>query len=460
MDPIRRKLLKTGAAAAAMAATPGALFARQGGNDDGGRFYERGNVRIRYEETGSGFPLLLISGGGLNGSTIAGIRRGNPFNTIEAFSGEFRCIYADLRHAAGQSTGPLEVDRPWDAYTDDHLGLMDHLGIDRFMVLGFCSRRRWAAAESRAIGYGGDAVVSSATGLARETIRKGRGEIARDEAPTDRIRRPGGGRPRIQQDQPGIQAALEALVDPLTRGDPTSPLRWTCKSRAKLAAALTEQGWRVSSTTVGRLLHRLGYRLQSPRKRQEGATHPDRNAQFEHINRTADEHLRAGQPVISVDTKKKELVGNFKNGGREWQPKGTPPAVLVHDFPTDAEGKAIPYGVYDMARNEAWVSVGWDHDTPAFAVASIRQWWRQMGCDAYPDATTLFITADAGGSNGYRLHAWKHELQQLADETGLTIEVSHFPPGTSKWNKIEHRGVSDRRQGDQGADGGTRAGPR
>ena len=211
-----------------------------------------------------------------------------------------------------------------------------------------------------------------------------------DEAPTDRIRRPGGGRPRIQQDQPGIQAALEALVDPLTRGDPTSPLRWTCKSRAKLAAALTEQGWRVSSTTVGRLLHRLGYRLQSPRKRQEGATHPDRNAQFEHINRTADEHLTAGQPVISVDTKKKELVGNFKNGGQEWQPKGTPTAVLVHDFPTDAEGKAIPYGVYDMARNEAWVSVGWDHDTPAFAVASIRHWWQQMGCGAYPDATTLF----------------------------------------------------------------------
>ena len=258
----------------------------------------------------------------------------------------------------------------------------------------------------------------------------------------------------------------------------------------------------MSSTTVGRLLHRLGYRLQSPRKRQEGATHPDRNAQFEHINQTADEHLAAGQPVVSVDTKKKELVGNFKNGGREWQPKGTPPAVLVHDFPTDAEGKAIPYGVYDMARNEAWVSVGWDHDTPAFAVASIRHWWHQMGCGAYPEATTLFITADAGGSNGYRLRAWKHELQQLADETGLTIEVSHFPPGTSKWNKIEHRlfchitanwrgtplttyetivdrignvrtatglrvrartrrrGVSDGRYGDQGTDGRTRAGPR
>ena len=217
-------------------------------------------------------------------------------------------------------------------------------------VLDERSRRRWAAAESRAIGYGGDAVVSSATGLARATIRKGRREIARDEAPTDRIRRPGGGRPRIQQGQPGIQAALEALVDPLTRGDPTSPLRWTCKSRAKLAAALTEQGWRVSSTTVGRLLHHLGYRLQSPRKRQEGTTHPDRNAQFEHINRAADKHLSAGQPVISVDTKKKELVGNFKNGGREWQPKGTPPAVLVHDFPTDAEGKAIPYGVCGRLR--------------------------------------------------------------------------------------------------------------
>ena len=315
-------------------------------------------------------------------------------------------------------------------------------------VLDERSRRRWAAAESLAIGYGGDAVVSSATGVARETIRKGRREISRDEAPTDRIRRPGGGRPRIQQDQPGIQAALEALVDPLTRGDPTSPLRWTCKSRAKLAAALNEQGWRVSSTTVGRLLHRLGYRLQSPRKRQEGATHPDRNAQFEHINQTADEHLAAGQPVVSVDTKKKELVGNFKNGGREWQPKGTPPAVLVHDFPTDAEGKAIPYGVYDMARNEAWVSVGWDHDTPAFAVASIRHWWHQMGCGAYPEATTLFITADAGGSNGYRLRAWKHELQQLADETGLTIEVSHFHPAPASGTRSSTgSSVTSRRTG-------------
>ena len=187
------------------------------------------------------------------------------------------------------------------------------------------------------------------------------------------------------------------------------------------------------------MLHQLGYRLQSPRKRQEGASHPDRNAQFEHINATADAFLAEGRPVISVDTKKKELVWNFKNGGREWQPKGTPPAVLVHDFQTDAEGKAIPYGVYDMARKEAWVSVGRDHDTPTFAVASIRYWWRQMGCGAYPDATALFITADAGWSNGYLSRAWKHELQQLADETGLTIQASHFPPGTSKWNKIEHR---------------------
>ena len=219
-------------------------------------------------------------------------------------------------------------------------------------VLDERSRRRWAAAESAAIGYGGDALVSSATGLARETIRNGRREIARGEPPTSRIRAPGAGRPGIEQDQPGVLAALEALVDPLTRGDPTSPLRWTCKSRAKLAAALSEQGWRVSSTTVGRLLHRLGYRLQSVRKRQEGTVHPDRNEQFEHINATADRFLATGQPVISVDTKKKELVGNFSNAGREWQPKATPPAVRVHDFPSDAEGKAIPYGVYWVFRRK------------------------------------------------------------------------------------------------------------
>jgi hypothetical protein len=236
-----------------------------------------------------------------------------------------------------------------------------------------------------------------------------------------------------------VKEALERLVDPLTRGDPTSPLRWTCKSRAKLAAALVKQGWAISSTTVGRLLNQLGYRLKSVRKRLEGASHPDRNAQFEHINATADDFLQRSQPVISVDTKKKELVGNFRNAGREWQPKGRPEEVLVHDFPDDAIAKAIPYGVYDMARNEAWVSIGRDHDTPAFAVASIRQWWKSMGRRAYPNAERLFITADAGDSNGYRSRAWKLELQRFADDTNLRIRVSHFPPGTSKWNKIEHR---------------------
>jgi hypothetical protein len=253
------------------------------------------------------------------------------------------------------------------------------------------------------------------------------------------VRRAGAGRPRIQKTQPGVKEALEQLVDPLTRGDPMSPLRWTCKSRAKLAARLTNDGWTVSSTTVGRLLHELGYRLQSVRKSREGTSHPDRNEQFEHINSTAASFLRRRQPVISVDTKKKELVGDFKNGGREWQPKATPEKALVHDFPDDAIGKAIPYGVYDMARNEAWVSVGRDHDTPEFAVASIRQWWKMMGRRAYPDAKQLFITADAGGSNGYRSRAWKLELQRFADDVRLPIRVSHFPPGTSKWNKIEHR---------------------
>src|SRR5213594_1430000 len=266
------------------------------------------------------------------------------------------------------------------------------------------TRRLWAAAESVAIGYGGDALVSAATGLARETIRTGRRELARGVEATTRIRRAGAGRPGIGKTQPGLKAALESLVEPLTRGDPRSPLRWTCKSRAKLTAALTAAGWRVSSTTVGRLLHELGYRLQSVRKSREGTSHPDRNAQFEHINTMAAAFLRRRQPVISVDTKKKELVGNFKNAGQEWQPAGTPEPVRVHDFPGDAVGKAIPYGVYDMARNDAWV-----------------------------------ITADAGGSNGYRSRAWKQELQRLADDLRLRIHVSHFPPGTSKWNKIEHR---------------------
>jgi len=306
-------------------------------------------------------------------------------------------------------------------------------------VLDERARRLWAAAESRAIGFGGDALVSAATGLARQTIRRGREELAAGPVATGRIRRPGAGRPVLEAKQPGLAAALERLVEPVTRGDPTSPLRWTCKSRAHLTAALVKQGWAVSSTTVGRLLHALGYRLQSVRKSREGTSHPDRNAQFEWINGVAAAFLERGQPVISVDTKKKELVGDFKNAGREWQPSGTPETARVHDFPSDAVGKAIPYGVYDMARNEAWVSVGRDHDTPAFAVASIRQWWKMMGRRAYPQAEALFITADAGGSNGYRARAWKTELQALADALHLCIHVSHFPPGTSKWNKIEHR---------------------
>ena len=306
-------------------------------------------------------------------------------------------------------------------------------------VLDERGRRVWAATESRAIGYGGDALVSDATGLSRTTIRAGRREIESGTVCVDRIRRPGAGRPNIEQSQRGIKQALEKLVDPLSRGDPESPLRWTCKSRAKLTAALSKAGWKVSLTTVSRLLHELGYSLQSMRKSREGTSHPDRNAQFEHINTQADDFLQRAQPVVSVDTKKKELVSEFKNGGREWQPKGKPEKSLVHDFPQDAAGKAIPYGIYDMGRNEAWVSVGCDHDTPAFAVASLRRWWNEMGQSRYPEARELFVTADADGSNGYRARAWTHGLQQFADETGLHIHVSHFPPGTSKWNKIEHR---------------------
>ena len=321
--------------------------------------------------------------------------------------------------------------------------LLEAMVVEKYVIISHLlderSRRLWAAAESRAIGYGGDSVVSDATGLARDTIRKGRKQIEKGVPTTDRLRRPGAGRPRLETTQPGLREALEELVDPVTRGDPMSPLRWTCKSKAKLVAALVNQGWQVSTTKVGHLLHELGYSLQSVRKSREVASHPDRNAQFEHINATATDFIQRKQPVISVDTKKKELVGDFKNSGREWQLKGTPDKVLVHDFPDDSAGKAIPYGVYDMARNEAWVNVGRDHDTPAFAVASIRQWWRTMGKPVYPDAKKLFITADAGGSNGYRTRAWKVQLQNLADELKLSIVVSHFPPGTSKWNKIEHR---------------------
>jgi len=315
--------------------------------------------------------------------------------------------------------------------------------VEKFAAIKTClnerSRRLWAATESRAIGYGGDSLVSSATGLARETIRNGRKELGKGMEHTDRIRRYGAGRIPLEKKTPEIMEALERLVDPVTRGDPMSPLRWTCKSKATLAAALVAQGFKISATKVGRMLHQLGYSLQSVRKSSEGASHPDRNGQFEHINATADNFIKRNQPVISVDTKKKELVGNFKNGGQEWQPKGDPEKVLVHDFPDDSVAKVIPYGVYDMSRNEACVNVGLDHDTPAFAVASIQHWWLSMGKAHYPNAKEIFITADSGGSNGYRSRVWKNELQKFSDEFNLSVCVSHFPPGTSKWNKIEHR---------------------
>lgn len=306
-------------------------------------------------------------------------------------------------------------------------------------VLNERARRLWAATESCAVGYGGDAVVASATGLARETIRIGREELKKGKMAAVRQRRSGGGRKALALVKEGWVEALERMVAPVTRGDPISPLQWTNKSTRKLAEELRHQGFSVSHTSVAKKLHDLGYSLHVLRKNQEGTDHPDRDAQFENINAMVDDFQARGQPVISVDTKKKELVGRFTNGGQEWQPEGKPEEVNVHDFPDEAVGKAVPYGVFDMTRNEAWVSVGRGHDTPAFAVASIRQWWESMGRPAYQHAMELLITADAGGSNGYRTRAWKKELQGLADETGLRIHVCHFPPGTSKWNKIEHR---------------------
>ena len=254
------------------------------------------------------------------------------------------------------------------------------------------------------------------------------------------MRRKGGGRRRHEVTHPELVPALDKLVDPVTRGDPESPLRWTSKSTHVLSAEMFAQyGLRVGDKTVGRLLRDTGYSLQAASKTVEGRQHPDRNAQFEHINAKAKSCIARGVPFISVDTKKKELVGNFKNAGQEWQPKGEPDLVDVHDFPDDAVGKAIPYGVYDVAANDGFVNVGTDHDTPVFAVISIETWWKRMGAKRYPNARSLFITADAGGSNGYRLHAWKAELQRLADKLDLAIHVCHFPPGTSKWNKVEHR---------------------
>jgi Rhodopirellula transposase DDE domain len=308
-------------------------------------------------------------------------------------------------------------------------------------------RRLVAAAESDAMGYGGVSAVARATGVSRRAITEGMKELRRRKAtrvssvPPTRIRRQGAGRKRAMDKDSTLLADLDRLVDPMTRGDPESPLRWTCKSVRRLAEELGQEGHAVSYQTVAELLHSLDYSLQANQKTLEGSQHADRDAQFEHINRKAQSYLKQGQPVISVDTKKKELVGDFKNAGREWQLKGQPEPVRVHDFEIRQpdKGKVAPYGVYDLGQNAGWVSVGVDHDTAAFAVESIRRWWRWMGCPSYPKAKRLLITADSGGSNGARVRLWKWELQQFADETGLEISVCHFPPGTSKWNKIEHR---------------------
>jgi hypothetical protein len=305
-------------------------------------------------------------------------------------------------------------------------------------------RRQWAASEASALGWGGVTAVSLATGLARDTIVAGRRELEHRrahpaEAVAMRIRRPGGGRKPLTETDPGLQQALDALVDPATRGHPESPLRWTCKSTSKLAEELQHQGHAVSDRTVAHLLKQAGYSLQANRKTREGASHPDRNAQFEYINRRVIACQKRDQPVVSVDTKKKESVGEFKNGGEEWQPKGEPVEVNVHDFPDKKLGKAIPYGVYDLASNEGWVSVGIDHDTAQFAVTSIGRWWQEMGSRRFPRASELMIPADGGGSNGSRNRLWKWALQGLANDLGLALRVCHFPPGTSKWNKIEHR---------------------
>jgi len=308
-------------------------------------------------------------------------------------------------------------------------------------------RRLVAAAESAAIGYGGVSAVARATGVSRRAITEGLKELSRQKVSGEarlaqsRIRRRGAGRKRAVDKDPALLEDLDRLVDPATRGDPESPLRWTCKSVRKLAEELQQEGHAVSYQTVAELLHEMDYSLQANQKTLEGSRHADRDRQFEYINRKAQRYLKQGEPVISVDTKKKEWVGDFKNAGREGHPKGQPEPVRVHDFEIrePGKGKVAPYGVYDLGRNVGWVSVGVDHDTAAFAVESIRRWWRWMGRPSYPKARRLLITADSGGSNGARVRLWKWELQKLADETGLQISVCHFPPGTNKWNKIEHR---------------------
>ena len=300
-------------------------------------------------------------------------------------------------------------------------------------------RRLVMGAEARVLGHGGIKVVAAAADVSAVTVSRGVAELEGGGEPLGRARRPGGGRKRVAGTDPGLKDALLALVDPESRGDPESPLRWTTKSTRHLAAALTAAGHQVSAPTVAALLKEESFSLQGNAKTLEGARHADRDAQFRYINGQARDHIDAGEPVISVDAKKKENVGNFKNGGREWRPKGSPEPVNVHDFKDKELGKVTPYGVYDVAANAGWVSVGTDHDTAAFAVQTVRTWWQKAGQPAYPGATRLLICADGGGSNGYRTRLWKTELAALAAETGLEITVCHFPPGTSKWNKIEHR---------------------
>jgi Rhodopirellula transposase DDE domain len=308
-------------------------------------------------------------------------------------------------------------------------------------VLDERGRRVWATVEAEALGYGGQSIVAKATGLSRTTLYHEGLEKAQDPTANHRvrIRATGGGRKKLIQQEPKLLAALEALVEPTTRGDPESALRWTCRSTRQLAAALKAQGYRIGHQTVASLLDDLGYSLQGNQKTTEGSSHPDRDAQFKYIQRRVEEFQSRGQPVVSVDTKKKEHVGDFKNNGKEWRPKGNPERVRVYDFVDKTLGKANPYGVYDTTANVGWVSVGVDHDTAEFAVETLRRWWEKMGCLRYPAATELLVTADGGGSNGTRVRLWKIALQRLADQTGLRISVCHFPPGTSKWNKIEHR---------------------
>lgn len=326
--------------------------------------------------------------------------------------------------------------------TGESKKLLQQKFVDLLPILDERSRRLWAAAEAKALGRGGISLVSKATGLSRTTVHQGIKELSQSKslkAETIRLRTKGGGRKPIAFDNPDILSVLESLVEPTTRGEPESPLRWTCKSTRQLSEALKIKGYKIGRQKVSELLADLGYSLQANRKVREGSCHPDRDAQFQYIYEQVKEFQQFNQPVISVDTKKKELVGDFKNEGREWRPKGKPEIVRVHDFIDKTLGKVNPYGVYDQTANVGWVSVGIDHDTSAFAVESIRRWWKKMGDPSYPKAKRLLITADGGGSNGYRIRLWKKELQQFSNEHKLKVSVCHFPPGTSKWNKIEHR---------------------